>query len=141
MIGRTYFGGDQVTQLNLVLYNSIKWPYQPKHSPSYHPVMKHQLIVGATPPVPDCTRCTYTMGQSWLPDPLNCHRYYICEKINVVASYYRLHHPTCGSLYWDQGSLTCVSQKPDDCSVDDVVTVTPPGGTDGKHIRVVHRDP
>ena len=34
MIGRTYFGGDQVTQLNLVLYNIIKWPYQPKHSPS-----------------------------------------------------------------------------------------------------------
>ena len=27
MIGRTYFGGDQVTQLNLVLYNTIKWPY------------------------------------------------------------------------------------------------------------------
>ena len=35
MIGRTYFGGDQVTQFNLVLYNTIKWPYQPKHSPSY----------------------------------------------------------------------------------------------------------
>ena len=34
MIGRTYFGGDQVTQLNLVLYNTIKWPYQSKHSPS-----------------------------------------------------------------------------------------------------------
>ena len=34
MIGRTYFGGDQVTQLNLVLYNTLKWPYQPKHSPS-----------------------------------------------------------------------------------------------------------
>ena len=25
MMGRTYFGGDQVTQLNLVLYNTIKW--------------------------------------------------------------------------------------------------------------------
>ena len=24
IIGRTYFGGDQVTQLNLVLYNRIK---------------------------------------------------------------------------------------------------------------------
>ena len=36
MIGRTYyFGGDQVTQLNWVLYNTIKWPYQPKHNPSY----------------------------------------------------------------------------------------------------------
>ena len=35
IIGGTYFGGDQVTQLNLVLYNTIKWPYQPKHSPSY----------------------------------------------------------------------------------------------------------
>ena len=23
-----------MTQLNLVLYNTIKWPYQPKHSPS-----------------------------------------------------------------------------------------------------------
>ena len=34
MNARTYFGGDQVTQLNLVLYNTIKWPYQPKHSPS-----------------------------------------------------------------------------------------------------------
>ena len=36
MIGRTYFGTDQVTQLNLVLYNTIKWPYQPKHSHSSH---------------------------------------------------------------------------------------------------------
>ena len=34
LIGRTYFGGDQVTQLNLVLYSTIKWSYQPKHSPS-----------------------------------------------------------------------------------------------------------
>ena len=34
MNGRTYFGGDQVTQLNLVLYNTINWPYQRKHSPS-----------------------------------------------------------------------------------------------------------
>ena len=34
MTGRTYFGGDQVTQLNLVLYNTTKWPYKPKHSPS-----------------------------------------------------------------------------------------------------------
>ena len=35
MIGRTYFGGDQVTHLNLVLYNTMKLPYQPKHTPSY----------------------------------------------------------------------------------------------------------
>ena len=34
MIGKTYVGGDQVTQLNLVLYNTIKLPYQPKHIPS-----------------------------------------------------------------------------------------------------------
>ena len=34
MIGRTYFGGDQVAKLNLVLYNTIKWTYQPKHIPS-----------------------------------------------------------------------------------------------------------
>ena len=26
MIGRTYFDGDQVTQFNLVLYSTIKWP-------------------------------------------------------------------------------------------------------------------
>ena len=32
IIGITYFGGDQVTQLNLVLYNTIKLPYQPNHS-------------------------------------------------------------------------------------------------------------
>ena len=36
IIGRTYFGGDQVTQLNLVLYNAIKWPYQPKHNPTLY---------------------------------------------------------------------------------------------------------
>ena len=34
MIGRIYFGGDQVLQLNLVSYNTINRPYQPKHSPS-----------------------------------------------------------------------------------------------------------
>ena len=38
MIGRTYFGGGQVTQLNLVLYNIIKWPYQPKHSTSNYSI-------------------------------------------------------------------------------------------------------
>ena len=31
-IGRTYVGGDQVTQFNLVLCNTIKLPYQSKHS-------------------------------------------------------------------------------------------------------------
>ena len=36
IIGRTYFGGDEVTQFNLVLYNTIKWPYQSKHIPSFH---------------------------------------------------------------------------------------------------------
>ena len=35
MIGRKYFGAEQLTQLIcFVLYNTIKWPYQPKHSPS-----------------------------------------------------------------------------------------------------------
>ena len=36
------FGGDPVTQLygqkKLVLYNTIKWPYQPQHSPSLNTV-------------------------------------------------------------------------------------------------------
>ena len=45
MIGRTYFGGDQATQLNLVLYNIIKWPYQPKHSPSPNRLSATPLIV------------------------------------------------------------------------------------------------
>ena len=49
MIGRTYFGGDQVTQLNLVLYNTIKWPYQPKHSPSLD--MGLSLLPGVDKPV------------------------------------------------------------------------------------------
>ena len=31
MIGRTYFGGDQVTQLNLVLYNLSTAPVEPGH--------------------------------------------------------------------------------------------------------------
>ena len=49
MIGRTYFGGDQLTQLNLVLYNTIKWPYQPKHSPSCFEVviMYHSQLQSA----------------------------------------------------------------------------------------------
>ena len=34
MIGITYFGGDKVTQLNVVVYTTIKWACQPKHSPS-----------------------------------------------------------------------------------------------------------
>ena len=34
MIVRTHFGVDQVTLLNLFLYNTIKWPYQTKHSPN-----------------------------------------------------------------------------------------------------------
>ena len=36
MIGRTYVGGDHVTQLHLVVFNAITWPYYPKHSPSYY---------------------------------------------------------------------------------------------------------
>ena len=46
MIGRTYFGGDQVTQLNVVLYNTIKWPYQPKHSPSLFRTIVVSVSVG-----------------------------------------------------------------------------------------------
>ena len=45
MIGRTYFGGDQVTQLYLVLYNTIKWPYQPKHSPSMRLIVTDNCIM------------------------------------------------------------------------------------------------
>ena len=44
MIGRTYFGGDQVNeviQFHVVLYNTIKWPYQPKHSPSSGSILLH----------------------------------------------------------------------------------------------------
>ena len=47
MIGRTYFGGDQVTQLNLVLNNTIKWPYQPKHSPSIFRLLKASCCSGS----------------------------------------------------------------------------------------------
>ena len=39
------FGGGLVTQLNLVLYNTIKWPYQPKHSPSPNRLSATSLIV------------------------------------------------------------------------------------------------
>ena len=38
MIGRTYFGGDQVTQLNLVLYNTIHT--KPNHSGSFGMLMQ-----------------------------------------------------------------------------------------------------
>ena len=46
MIGRIYVGGDQVTQLNLVLYTTIKWPYQPKHNPCLTDTGQVTNIVG-----------------------------------------------------------------------------------------------
>ncbi|KAK2173994.1 hypothetical protein NP493_837g01005 [Ridgeia piscesae] len=84
-------------------------------------------------PYPDCRRCNYTKGQVWFPDPKNCHLYYICDKIDRMDGswYFRVYHPTCGQLFWDQDRLTCVRSVPKnaDCDIGDVVTWDPPSTT------------
>ncbi|KAI0233142.1 hypothetical protein LSAT2_016582 [Lamellibrachia satsuma] len=80
-------------------------------------------------PYPDCARCNYTKGQVWFPDPDNCHLYYICDKIDRMDGswYFRIYHPTCGQLAWDQERLTCVRSNAN-CT-DAVVEYTPPSTT------------
>jgi len=77
----------------------------------------------------------------WFPDPKNCHLYYICDKIDRMDGswYFRVYHPTCGVLFWDQDRLTCVRTVPEkaDCIVDDVVDYVPPSTTFGKHTEHV----
>ena len=92
------------------------------------------LVAG---PYPDCSRCNYTKGQFWLPDRDNCHMYYICEKVDLVYGswYYRIYHPSCGEMYWDQDRLTCVRNVPADCIVGNVVEYIAPSTTYGKLIR------
>lgn len=67
----------------------------------------------------DCHLCDFTKGQIWRPDPLNCHRFYICEPMGDVdgdgvsdVGEYRIQHMTCDELYWDQDLHTCVVVKP-----------------------------
>ncbi|KAI0236833.1 hypothetical protein LSAT2_012602 [Lamellibrachia satsuma] len=71
-----------------------------------------------TPPpwVPDCSRCDYTNGQIWLQDRNNCHMYYICEPLGNGE--YRIHHVTCGELFWNQDYHTCVPVMPPDVDCD-----------------------
>ena len=87
-------------------------------------------------PYPDCTRCNYTKGQVWFPDPDNCHLYYICDKIDRMDGswYFRVYHPTCGQIFWDQERLTCVRSNAN-CT-DAVVEYTPPSTTFGKQIKL-----
>ncbi|KAI0208075.1 hypothetical protein LSAT2_007248 [Lamellibrachia satsuma] len=67
--------------------------------------------------VPDCSRCDYTNGQIWLQDRNNCHMYFVCEPLGNGE--YRIHHVTCGELFWNQDYHTCVPVMPAD--VDCVV--------------------
>ena len=93
---------------------------------------------------PDCSRCNYTTGQIWLPDSLDCQKYYICVKIfkSDNSSYWDNFHVACANtLYWDQSKLTCTDEIPDDCIVQG--TALPPATTDpsvtkaGKTTRTV----
>jgi len=70
----------------------------------------------------DCFRCDMTMGQIWRPDPFNCHMFYICELL--PGAKYRVHHVTCGSLFWDQTKRICMGMKTGNCVVGDVITRT-----------------
>ena len=62
----------------------------------------------------DCSRCEYTKGQIWLEDRYNCHLYYICEPLGNGV--YRVHHVTCGDLFWNQPYHTCVPVMPRDAN-------------------------
>ncbi|KAK2183562.1 hypothetical protein NP493_306g01018 [Ridgeia piscesae] len=62
------------------------------------------------------------MGQIWRPDPFNCHMFYICELL--PGAKYRVHHVTCGSLFWDQSKRICMGMKTGNCVVGDVITRT-----------------
>ncbi|KAI0236841.1 hypothetical protein LSAT2_012610 [Lamellibrachia satsuma] len=63
---------------------------------------------------PDCSRCDYTKGQIWLQDRNNCHMYFICEPIG--NGQYRIHHVTCGELFWNQPNHMCVPVMPADAN-------------------------
>ena len=75
---------------------------------------------------PDCSRCDYTKGQIWLQDSHDCHKYYICEKVDTWGGrwHYSHYHVSCGLLYWDKSRLTCTETRQPGC--DDQ-----PGATQG----------
>ncbi|KAI0210499.1 hypothetical protein LSAT2_004756 [Lamellibrachia satsuma] len=83
------------------------------------------VAVGCVP-VPDCSQCDYTNGLIWLPDPQDCHMYYICEQVDMVWTYY---HASCGFMYWDQSRFTCtdmIQQEPDHDDKTDGPLFQPP---------------
>ena len=80
----------------------------------------------------DCSRCDYTKGQIWLEDWYNCHLYYICEPLGNGV--YRVHHVTCGDLFWNQAYHTCVPVMPRDanCKIGPVSPFPPEPTVNGK---------
>ncbi|KAI0240166.1 hypothetical protein LSAT2_009126 [Lamellibrachia satsuma] len=75
-----------------------------------------QSMIDTICKVGNCSMCDYTNGQIWLPDSVNCHMFYLCEKIGDAE--YRKHHMTCGDLWWQQDIHTCVRSPPDGCEVN-----------------------
>ena len=91
------------------------------------------------PVEPDCNRCDYTNGQIWLQDSHDCHKYYICVKVNAWAGqwYWTNHHVSCGNLYWDMSKLTCTTKISAGCIDQDSVTETPEDDTHCKQYKVI----
>ncbi|KAI0220620.1 hypothetical protein LSAT2_027886 [Lamellibrachia satsuma] len=75
----------------------------------------------------ECHLCNYTNGQIWLPDSVNCHMFYLCEKIGDEV--YIRHDMTCGELWWQQDIHTCVRSPPEGCAVNVPVNAYVPVST------------
>jgi len=81
----------------------------------------------------DCTYCQSRNGIGFLPDPEDCHRYYVCEK-QPDGNYKRYRMCCGGNTYWSQEILTCVKDAPatgcvrvaqSECAAAQDVTTTP----------------
>ena len=101
-------------------------------SVSYVPVTVFRIWSYLTTGTVDCSRCDYTKGQIWLEDWYNCHLYYICEPLGNGV--YRVHHVTCGDLFWNQAYHTCVPVMPRDanCKIGPVSPFPPEPTVNGK---------
>ena len=56
--------------------------------------------------------------------------YYLCEPIGEQE--YRIHHMTCGALFWNQYYHGCDREPAEDCIIDDIVSAVPEISNSGR---------
>ena len=74
-------------------------------------------------------RCHHKKKHSCFKDVSNCHKYTICERVDVThyKYYWKQYSGHCGTKYWSQSRQKCTTKKPTGCSTGKAETWTGSG--------------